>query len=149
MRSIIFMISLLFGAPTFAAADDNCGSHDKNFESFLDRFKNDKTFQKSRIIYPLQLSSTQPDANGKMAQEIKKLSLKEINDKSILIIRGRSEAAELMGGEGKLCEQGPKVKGNRATLIQHSCHTDVYGYTYDFVLRNGCWFLQGFSVSQS
>ena len=149
MRYIIFMFSLLIGASSFAATDDNCSSHDKNFESFIDRFKNDKAFQKSRIIYPLQMSSTQPDDNGKMAREIKKLSLKEINNQSIVIIRGRSEAAELMGGEGQLCEQGPIIKGDRASLIQHSCHTDVYGYTYDFVLKDGCWFLQAFSLSQS
>jgi hypothetical protein len=143
------MFSLLIGTTSFADADDHCSTSDKNFVTFIDRFKNDKAFQKSRIIYPLQLSSTQPDANGKMAREIKKLTLKEINDQSILIIRGRSEAAELMGGEGQLCEQGPSIKGETASLIQHSCHTDVYGYTYNFVLKEGCWFLQDFSLSQS
>ncbi len=149
MRYMIFMFTLLIGTTSFAAADDNCSSDDTNFVSFIERFKNDKAFQKSRIIYPLQMSSTQPVDNGKMVREIKKLTLKEINDQSILIIRGRSEAAELMGGEGQLCEQGPTIKGDRASLIQHSCHTDVYGYTYDFVLKEGCWFLQAFSLSQS
>ena len=149
MRSLVFVLSLLIGSMQLASAGNNCTTHDKDFESFLDRFKNDEPFQKTRIVFPLKMSSTEPDANGKMKEALANLTLKEIKDKSILIIRGRAEAAELMGGEGKLCEQEPDVKDDLATFMQHSCHTDVYAYKYEFVRKNGCWFLQSLATSGS
>lgn len=82
-----------------------------------------------------------------MATQQENVSLPTLSQRATSIIRGDVHAAELSGGEGQLCEQGPTVKGARASLTQYSCNTDVYADQYQFVLRHGCWQLQALSTS--
>ncbi len=76
------------------------------------------------------------------------LSAQDIQAGRIQLIRGNAEAAQLAQGEGKLCEDEPAVQGDHATFIQYySCHTDIYGDKYEFVRKDGCWFLQHVAAS--
>jgi hypothetical protein len=145
MRYLLMFIPLLIG--TVAPANADCSVADKSFAAFIQAFKNDRTFQLTRIDNPLPWTSTEPDANGKMASQQQNVSVQALSQRSISIIRGNDSAAELSGGEGQLCEQGPTVKGARASLTQYSCNTDVYADQYQFVLRHGCWQLQALSTS--
>jgi hypothetical protein len=145
MRYLLMFIPLLIG--TVAPANADCSVADKSFAAFIQAFKNDRAFQLTRIDNPLPWTSTEPDANGKMASHQQNVSMQALSQRSISIIRGNDRAAELSGGEGQLCEQGPTVKGARATLTQYSCNTDVYADQYQFVLRHGCWQLQALSTS--
>ena len=73
--------------------------------------------------------------------------MKQIRARKLQIICDDPCAARLKGTEGQLCENPPQVKGNSAEFVQYSCGTDVYGYAFHFVRKNGCWFLQGLDVS--
>jgi len=145
MRYLLMFIPLLIG--TVAPANADCSAPDKSFAAFIQAFKNDRAFQLTRIDNPLPWTSTEPDANGKMSSQQRNVSVQALSQRSISIIRGNDRAAELSGGEGQLCEQGPTVKGARASLTQYSCNTDVYADQYQFVLRHGCWQLQALSTS--
>lgn len=145
MRYLLMAIPLLIG--TVAPANADCSVADKSFAAFIQAFKNDRAFQLTRIDNPLPWTSTEPDANGKMASQQQNVSVQALSQRSISIIRGNDRAAELSGGEGQLCEQGPTVKGAHASLTQYSCNTDVYADQYQFVLRHGCWQLQTLSTS--
>ncbi len=142
MRSMLVLLSLVIGSPLVSAADA-CSAPDPDFAKFLDRFKNDKAFQKTRIIYPLQMSFSQPD----VADTTMSLSAPDLQARRLVLIRGKAEAAQLGQGEGKLCEDKPAIQGDRANFIQYSCHTDVYGDKYEFVRKDGCWFLQHVAAS--
>lgn len=91
---------------------------------------------------PLQYSSTDPEGTTK-----EQLSLELIRARKMQIVHGDARAADLEGTDGQLCEDGRRVKGNRAKLTQHSCGADVYGDAYRFVHKNGCWFLRGVESS--
>lgn len=147
MRSLLIMLSLFMGAAQAASAADTCSAPDANFAAFLDRFKNDQAFQRERILYPLQFTSSEPDAKGGTLETKASLTQKDIQDRAIRIIIGRTEAAPLKGGEGALCEEEPRISGDHATFVQYSCHTDVYGYEFEFVRKQGCWFLQRLATS--
>ncbi len=142
MRSMLVVLSLIIGSP-LASAAEACSAPDTDFSAFLNRFKNDKSFQKTRVIYPLQMSFSQPD----VADTTMSLSAQDILARRMVLIRGKAEAAQLAQGEGKLCEDKPEVQGDRATFIQYSCNTDVYGDKYEFVRKDGCWFLQRVAAS--
>jgi len=124
-----------------------CAKPDRSFRAFLTRFKSDVAFQRQRIVDPLIVSASEPDANGVMKEERTAMSAAQVRDRREGIIRGPAEAAKLRAGEGRLCERGPVVRGHRATFTQYSCHTDVYGDTYEFVRRDGCWYLERLSTS--
>lgn len=126
---------------------DACSKPDRSFRAFLARFKSDIAFQRQRIADPLVASSSEPDANGVMKEEHATLTARQVRDRPGGIIRGPSEAARLQGGEGQLCERDPVVHGDHATFTQYSCHTDVYGDTYEFVRHHGCWYLERLSTS--
>ncbi len=147
MRSIVVLLSLFIGSTPLASATDVCSTPDSDFAAFLDRFKNDKAFQKTRVIYPLQMSSSEPDGHGGIVETKGSLSAQEIQARRMVVIRGNDEAAKLAQGEGKPCEDEPVVQGDRATFVQYSCHTDVYGDKYEFVRKDGCWFLQHVAAS--
>jgi hypothetical protein len=134
------LITIVLGG--IAWGQNKCDRPDSNFGEFLSRFKNNASFRESRLITPLQYSLTEPE---KTTKEL--LSLEQIHTRKLQIICDNACAARLKGTEGQLCEEGPKVKGNRAEFVQYSCGTDVYGYTYHFVRKDGCWFLQGLDVS--
>ena len=105
MRYLLMFIPLLIG--TVAPANADCSVADKSFAAFIQAFKNDRAFQLTRIDNPLPWTSTEPDANGKMASQQRNVSVQALSQRSISIIRGNDRAAELSGGEGQLCEQGP------------------------------------------
>lgn len=137
----------LTGSITAATAAPVCATPDKDFAPFLVRFKNDASFQTARILFPLTVSVTEPASNGKMETTRHQVTLSELQSRPSRIIRGRAEAAMLKDSEGKLCEKGPQIHGDKATFLQYSCNTDVYADTYHFARQNGCWFLQSLENS--
>jgi hypothetical protein len=139
-----FLATLLvtIGLGGTAWAESKCDRPDSNFRDFLSRFKNNPSFQESRLITPLQYSLTDPEKTTK-----EQLSLEQIRSRKLQIICGAACAARLKGTEGQLCEEAPKVKGNSAEFVQYSCGTDVYGDTFHFVRKNGCWYLRGLDSS--
>jgi len=139
-----FLAALLItiGLGGLAWAESKCERPDSNFRDFLSRFKNNPSFRESRLILPLQYSETDPEKTTK-----EQLSLKQIRARKLQIICDDACAARLKGTEGQLCENRPQVKGNTAEFIQYSCGTDVYGDTFHFVRKNGCWFLRSLDSS--
>lgn len=125
-----------------AWAESKCDRPDSSFNVFLSRFKNNPSFRESRLITPLQYSLTDPEKTTK-----EQLSLEQIRARRMQIICGNACAARLKGTEGQLCEEGAKVKGNSAEFVQYSCGTDVYGDSFHFVRKNGCWYLRGLDSS--
>ena len=123
-------------------AADSCAAPDASFTSFLAKFKNDKQFRETRLVLPLQFSSTDPSGTTKEA-----LSLEEIRKRNMALILGDKDARELKGSEGALCESKPIIKKSRASFGQYSCGTDVYSDAFYFVRRNGCWMLERVAVS--
>jgi hypothetical protein len=124
-----------------------CSPPDRSLRAFLTRFKSDAAFQRQRVVDPLPVTSSEPDAGGIMREEHTTLDAAHVRARPGGIIRGPSDAAKLRGGEGRLCERGPVVHRDHATLIQYSCDTDVYGDTYEFVRVRGCWYLERLSTS--
>ena len=139
-----FLATLLITVELGALAwgQSTCERPDPNFKDFLSKFKNNPSFRESRIILPLQYSETDPEKTTK-----EHLSLEQIRARKLQIICDAACAARLKGTEGQLCENPPQLKWNSAEFVQYSCGTDVYGYTFHFVRKNGCWFLQGLDVS--
>jgi hypothetical protein len=117
-----------------ARRDTACESPDRDFASFLDRFKEDPTFRESRLQLPLDWHSF--DGEKTTSQS---LSLDEIHRRAIMLVVDRRTAEERRGGEGALCESVPEVDGDRARFGQFSCNTDVYAYSFEFHRVDGCW----------
>ena len=142
MVRLLATLLITIGLSGLTWAENTCERPDSNFRDFLSRFKNNALFRDSRLITPLQYSLTEPEKTTK-----EWLSLEQIRARNLQIICDNACAARLKGTEGQLCEEGPKVEGNSAEFVQYSCGTDVYGYTFHLVRKNGCWFLQSLDVS--
>ncbi|MES2297215.1 MAG: hypothetical protein V4582_09240 [Pseudomonadota bacterium] len=134
------VISASIGHTVVAA--DACATPDANFGTFLKKFKNDRQFRASRIVFPLQVAYTEP--GGTTTESI---TLQQFQERKMGLIRGDQEARALAGGEGALCESDPVVKKNEAVFGQYSCGTDVYSDEYHFINTNGCWMLTRLAAS--
>jgi len=139
---LLASLTVMIGLGGNAWAESKCDRPDSSFNVFLSRFKNNPSFRESRLITPLQYSLTDPEKTTK-----EQLSLEQIRARRMQIICGNACAARLKGTEGQLCEEGAKVKGNSAEFVQYSCGTDVYGDSFHFVRKNGCWYLRGLDSS--
>ena len=128
LRKSAFMLIIALSCQ-MATASDSCERPDSSFGSFLVRFKNDKLFRESRLLLPLHFSYA--DSAGTTKEEI---SLTQIRERKMAIIRGDADAHRLKGSEGTLCESDPIIKKNQATFGQYSCGTDVYTVTVKLVV---------------
>jgi hypothetical protein len=141
LLAIVLASALASGGPAQAAA--HCPKPDASFQAFLRRFRSDRAFQASRIVYPLHATDTGPQNE----RQTRRLSRAEVR----AMPRGVLVADPLASNSGDLetdvCEDRPRVRGGRATLLQYSCHSDLFGSTYRFVDRRGCWFLQEMRTS--
>lgn len=136
-RIAAFGVTIAIGGSALA-----CDPADASFRAFLARFKNDGAFRESRLTLPLEFSFTDPEGTTH-----ERLSLAEIRERKMQIIRDDARAAELAGTEGQVCEGVSEEKKDSAVFFQSSCNTDVYGDAYYFVRRKGCWFLQRVEAS--
>jgi len=118
-----------------AFASNACPQPDKNFGSFLSKFKSDVRFRESRLILPLQQSYSDPDGKSTSFSSLKDL-------RTGAIILNEVHDGEMANTDGRVCESRPSIKGNRASFAQHSCDTDAYSHTYYFIRKNGCWMLE-------
>jgi hypothetical protein len=114
-----------------------CKAADKSFQIFWQRFKNDRSFQLSRISDPLLIREEHANEEPKIfklsAQQLKASSFRVIDDK---------QAREQAKGEGALCESMPVFPSKRAEVGQRSCGTDVFSIGFVFIEREGCWYLE-------
>jgi hypothetical protein len=139
-RSGFGALTLVALASTALAQDHTgCLRPDLSFREFLAHFRSDRNFQISRVNLPLRYNERGP-GNYSSAKLLSMTELK-VRPNGLMV---RDPAATNTGDrETDTCEDKPQVDGRVATLVQYSCHSDLFSNTYRFVRRQGCWFLAG------
>jgi hypothetical protein len=131
-------VALVFasGFANLALAHPRCERPDPGFATFLARFRSDRDFQISRVKIPLRYNERGPGAASTTW-----LSTRDVKArwKGGLLQALSSRQSEY--DEAAVCEEKPRVAGRDATLVQYSCHSDLFANTFRFVARTGCWFL--------
>jgi hypothetical protein len=125
----------VFAWPDGTKAGTECRDPDPSFQQFLARFKSDGDFQLSRMMIPLRYTEREPDNSS----TTKLLSLTELRVRRSGLVRDL--AVNTGDSETDACEDKPKIGRGVATLVQYSCHSDLFSSTYQFVKKRGCWLL--------
>jgi len=139
-RSGFGALALVAVASTTLAQDrTGCLHPDLSFREFLAHFRSDRNFQVSRVNLPLRYSERGPNNYS----SAKLLSITELKDRPNGLMVRDPAATNTGDRETDTCEDKPQVDGRVATLVQYSCHSDLFSNKYRFVRRQGCWFLTG------
>lgn len=141
LLAIVLASILGLGGPARAAA--LCPTPDASFQAFLQQFRADRAFQASRILYPLHATETGPQ-NERQTRRLSRVDIQAMPRGVLVTVPSASNSGDR---ETDVCENRPRVRGARATLLQYSCHSDLFGTTYRFVARGGCWFLDEMRTS--
>jgi hypothetical protein len=130
---------ILVALASAALAQDRTGClhPDLSFREFLAHFRSDSNFQISRVNLPLRYGERGPD-NYSSARS---LSMSELKDRQNGLVVKDPAASNTGDRETDTCEDRPQVGRRVATLVQYSCHSDLFSNKYRFVRRQGCWFL--------
>jgi len=136
-KQVAVLLALIWLACVPALAGPTCARPDASFAAFLARFKTDAAFRERRLVLPLRLIERGP---GDVST--KNLSLAQVRIYGAGLIVADPAANNTGDRETDVCEDGPHLARNAATFIQYTCHSDVYGKTFHFVRRHGCWFLK-------
>lgn len=115
----------------------SCRHSDLSFQQFLVRFRSDRDFQIGRANLPLRYSERGPENY----HAIRFLSMSELKARQNGLIVRDPAATNTGDGETDTCEDRPQVGRRVATLVQYSCHSDLFSNKFRFVKRQGCWFL--------
>jgi hypothetical protein len=126
-----------FASAALAQDRTGCLHPDLSFQRFLAHFRSDRDFQISRVNLPLRYSERGPD---NYASE-KFLSMSELKVRQNGLVVQNPAATNTGDRETDACEDKPQVGRRVATLVQYSCHSDLFSHKFRFVRRQGCWFL--------
>jgi hypothetical protein len=139
--ALVLASVLGFGGPAQAAA--LCPKPDAGFQAFLRQFRSNRAFQTSRIVYPLSATETGPEKE----RQTRRLSRADVQAMPHGVLTADPSASNTGDRETDVCEDKAQVRGDRATLTQYSCHSDVFSTTYRFAAQRGCWFLDAMRTS--
>jgi hypothetical protein len=140
-----------FGALTLVAfasaglAQDRTGClhPDLGFRQFLVYFRSGRDFQISRVDFPLRYNERGPDNYS----STKYLTIGELKARQNGLIVRDPAATNTGDSETDTCEDKPQLGRRFATLVQYSCHSDLFSNKFRFVRRQGCWFLTNMTSS--
>ena len=130
------MLVLALASASQAIAARRCTRPDLGFGTFLKRFRSDRDFQMSRVTIPLRYAERGPGAASTSW-----LSSAEVRVRwRTGLLQAPSPRANEFE-EAAVCEEAPHVVADKTSLVQYSCHTDLFGNTFHFRARGGCWYL--------
>jgi len=112
-----------------------CASPDSSFRSFLERFSVDRTFQNSRMVYPIVVRSGQPT---EAALDIQLWGEGVVLDFKTPIFLSPKERVRF-GLEQEITIASPRY----AEVYVHKPDADSHEETFSFRKHGDCWYLEG------
>lgn len=133
------------------AAEQTCEKPVQSFRDFLSRFRIDKSFNESRVVFPLQVeffSADGPITSRLSLGEYKSSGMAHRLKNTIKVkkhVRASAVPLTNKNGEFSACEL-PHLFSKEGVAVQiFTCGEPAFGASYDFALVKGCWYLKSFS----
>lgn len=135
MNAKLYVAAFIILVSNMAVSAVTCVCNDTSFNNFIDKFENDLSFQRIRIIFPLVYRFGDYRLYN---PEVKLLSLKDIETLGYPLIYSKQQLEKNHMGQSII------IKTERYSELYQEIlgESDSVRVLYSFRMVGGCWFLE-------